>query len=202
MKWLLFILILFLSNCTRQYSSRHEYYKNNPNRDNYSYRKYSRYLPGFFDEKFESDNYIASSSSNRQKDQRLYLDLFISKFKIIDKKSEFLFLKYRYVDFDLILINQYQGIQIFLTNGEVVKLSLDEVPSTKVEEGKRTRKVYVYEYGIISLDKKSLKKILSHPIQSVRIKGRDGYVDYTDRVDILWNNWKEFSDEHLEEFLK
>ena len=158
-------------------------------------------MSGFFDETFESDNYITISSRD-QMDKRLYLDLFVSKFNFINKNSEFVFLKYRYVDYDLVLIDQHEGIQIFLTTGEVIKLSLDEAPSTKVETAKRMYKVYVYEYGTISLDKKSLKKILSHPIESVRIKGRDDYIDYTDRLDVLWNNWKEFSDHHLVEFLK
>ena len=45
--------------------------------------------------------------------------------------------------------------------------------------------------------KQSLKKILAHPIQSIKIKGRYDSIDYTERVDVLWNNWKEFSDVHL-----
>ena len=66
----------------------------------------------------------------------------------------------------------------------------------------RYYQIYVHEYGTISIDKQSLKKILAHPIQSIKIKGRYDSIDYTERVDVLWNNWKEFSDVHLVEFLK
>tara|TARA_B100000686_G_C16429750_1_gene781474 strand:- start:175 stop:762 length:588 start_codon:yes stop_codon:yes gene_type:complete len=195
MRYLLLILILLLLGCTNQYSVRGD-------RSYWYTRDGERIWNGFqSSSKFESDNYVSDSKYDRF--SRFYLDLVVSKFKFIGNNPEFVFLKYRYVYHDWIFINQYKGIQIFLTNGEVIKLSLDEPPSTKMESRYYSNsQIYVHEYGTISIDKQSLKKILAHPIQSIKIKGRYDSIDYTERVDVLWNNWKEFSDVHLVEFLK
>tara|TARA_B100001123_G_C15276169_1_gene1012255 strand:+ start:363 stop:950 length:588 start_codon:yes stop_codon:yes gene_type:complete len=195
MRYLLLILILLLLGCTNQYSVR-------GHRSYWYTRDGERIWNGFqSSSKFESDNYVSDSKYDRF--SRFYLDLVVSKFKFIGNNPEFVFLKYRYVYHDWIFINQYKGIQIFLTNGEVIKLSLDEPPSTKMESRYYSNsQIYVHEYGTISIDKQSLKKILAHPIQSIKIKGRYDSIDYTERVDVLWNNWKEFSDVHLVEFLK
>ena len=115
-----------------------------------------------------------------------------------DDKGTSVFFNFLYSSHRWLFVEQSNAIQILLDNGEIIKLSfLYKLDRTAYGDG-------IHERGKILLNKNILNKLLDNSIKSMRVYGDDFYVvfDTKWRIDKMQNEWKKFSNLHLEDFLK
>lgn len=167
------LLSLFLFSCSAQYSVKSEIDKYQSTTNTY-----------------EQNNYVSKDAMNSNG------ILFLNLFKQLEQDSEKLYIRYETKTYNWLFVEKNECIQILLTNGEVIKLSSIEEPVRKTEPA-----FGCSEKGIISIDKIVFEKLISNPIESIRVYGDNSYIEFGHYVDRLQQRWKEFSNTHLTDFL-
>ncbi len=170
-KILIFIIPLFIIGCSLQYEVLNEY-------DNFSK----------MNKTYETNNRVRGMTGS------VYLILSMMS----DDDGVTAYIRYDYRDADWIFLEQTDGIQLLLENGDVIKLSSHESPNREVLSGGSY--VGISESGVIFIDRPTLNKILNSSIEKVRVYGKSSYKDYSIGVTQLHQRWVEFNSTHLSNF--